>query len=74
MAETIYRQPDHPALLQTYISREYDLLPQLSVLNRFLHFWKKAGWQAAFGSSRGVQVDYASRTLACWRSFYVAVV
>jgi uncharacterized protein Usg len=39
-AEILYHRPDHPALLQTYLWQEYDLLPRLPVLNKFLNFWE----------------------------------
>ena len=38
-AEILYRMPDHPGLLQTFIWQEYDLLPKLPNLNKFLGFW-----------------------------------
>jgi len=38
-AEILYRMPDHPALLQSYIWQEYDLFPDFPVLKRFLDFW-----------------------------------
>ncbi len=38
-AEIIYRLPDHPRLLQTFIWQELDLAPQYPVLRRFLDFW-----------------------------------
>lgn len=38
-AEILYRLPDHPALLQTYLWQEYDLYPQFPNLHRFLDFW-----------------------------------
>jgi uncharacterized protein Usg len=41
-AEIIYRRPDHPWLLQTYVWQEYDLSPQFPELNRFLSFWQKS--------------------------------
>lgn len=40
-AEILYRLPDHPALLQTYIWQEYDLAPRYPELRRFLAFWEK---------------------------------
>lgn len=40
-AEIIYRLPDHPALLQSYIWQDYDLSPRFPVLHRFLGFWEK---------------------------------
>jgi uncharacterized protein Usg len=41
-AEIIYRRPDHPWLLQTYVWQEYDLSPQFPELKRFLSFWQKS--------------------------------
>lgn len=38
-AEILYRLPDHPALLQTYIWQDYDIHPRLPRLNSFLRFW-----------------------------------
>jgi uncharacterized protein Usg len=38
-AEILYRMPDHPAILQTYIWQEYDLAPHFPELRRFLDFW-----------------------------------
>ena len=40
-AEILYRFPDHPALLQTYIWQEYDLHPRFPRLNKFLDYWAK---------------------------------
>lgn len=40
-AEIIYRRPDHPALLQTYIWQELDMAPDFPVLSRFLRFWEE---------------------------------
>ena len=41
-ATILYRMPDHPALLQTYIWQEYDLCPKFPELQRFLEFWRKS--------------------------------
>lgn len=38
-AEILYRLPDHPSLLQTYIWQEYDLHPLYPRLKAFLGFW-----------------------------------
>ena len=38
-AEILYRLPDHPSLLQTYVWQDYDLCPRFPVLNCFLAFW-----------------------------------
>lgn len=40
-AEILYRIPDHPKLLQTYLWQEYDLAPAFPQLNKFLEFWKR---------------------------------
>ena len=40
-ARILYRLPDHPVLLQTYLWQEYDLAPDFPELNRFLDFWKR---------------------------------
>lgn len=40
-AQILYRMPDHPGLLQTYVWQELDLAPQFPELRRFLQFWAK---------------------------------
>jgi uncharacterized protein Usg len=40
-AEILYRLPDHPALLQSYIWQEYDVAPKFPRLQSFLDFWSK---------------------------------
>lgn len=40
-AHILYRLPDHPALLQTYVWQEYDLAPEFPELVRFLDFWRR---------------------------------
>jgi uncharacterized protein Usg len=39
-AEIIYRMPDHPALLQTFIWQKFDLAPEFPELQKFLEFWR----------------------------------
>jgi uncharacterized protein Usg len=39
-AEILYRIPDHPALLQTYVWQDYDLAPKFPALMKFLAFWR----------------------------------
>lgn len=39
-ATILYRMPDHPALLQTYVWQDYDLAPEFPVLRKFLEFWR----------------------------------
>ena len=38
---SIYRRPDHPWLLQSYVWQDYDLCPKFPELKRFLEFWKE---------------------------------
>jgi len=40
-AEIIYRLPDHPSLLQSYIWQDFDLAPRFPVLHKFLDFWER---------------------------------
>jgi uncharacterized protein Usg len=40
-AKILYRLPDHPRLLQTYVWQEYDLWPRFPTLTRFLDFWSR---------------------------------
>lgn len=40
-AEILYRLPDHPALLQSYVWQDYDLHPRFPKLAKFLEFWSK---------------------------------
>lgn len=39
-AQILYRRPDHPWLLQSYVWQEYDLCPDFPELNGFLRFWQ----------------------------------
>jgi uncharacterized protein Usg len=39
-AEILYRMPDHPSVLQTYLWQDYDLAPKFPVLTGFLDFWR----------------------------------
>jgi uncharacterized protein Usg len=39
-AKILYRRPDHPWLLQTYVWQAYDLCPAFPELQRFLDFWR----------------------------------
>ncbi len=40
-AHILYRLPDHPRLLQTYVWQDYDLFPRFPALVRFLDFWRR---------------------------------
>jgi uncharacterized protein Usg len=39
-AHILYRRPDHPWLLQSYIWQKYDLFPRFPELRKFLEFWR----------------------------------
>jgi uncharacterized protein Usg len=41
-AQILYRRPDHPWLLQTYVWQAYDLCPEFPELQGFLEFWQKS--------------------------------
>jgi len=41
-AHILYRMPDHPSLLQSFVWQCYDLCPDFPVLQRFLSFWQKS--------------------------------
>jgi len=40
-AEILYRLPDHPEILQSYVWQEMDLAPRYPVLRKFLDFWSR---------------------------------
>ena len=69
-ANILYRRPDHPWLLQTYVWQDYDLCPNFPVLNKFLNFWPgmlvpptvAAGTCYRIGRYPGPAAQAASRT------------
>ena len=40
-AKIIYRLPDYPSLLQTYVWQDYDKNPDFPILHKFLDFWER---------------------------------
>ena len=40
-ANIIYRMPDHPGILQSFIWQRYDLHPHFPELRKFLDFWAR---------------------------------
>jgi len=40
-AEILYRIPDHPDVLQSFIWQDLDIAPQYPVLRKFLDFWQR---------------------------------
>ncbi|HXG79292.1 MAG TPA: usg protein [Methyloceanibacter sp.] len=38
-AEILYRLPDHPKLLQSFVWQDYDVAPRFPKLTDFLDFW-----------------------------------
>ena len=57
-AEIIYRLPDHPALLQSFIWQKFDLAPDFPELRKFLEFWSRN----IEGRLHSVNVKQSSRT------------
>jgi len=41
-AEILYRLPDQPALIQSYLWQEYDIAPAFPKLINFLNFWTES--------------------------------
>ena len=69
-AEIVYRLPDHPELLQTYVWQQLDLAPLFPELTKFLQFWKReiegklhSIRIATGGSFRPASVRHASHML-----------
>jgi len=40
-ANILYRLPDHPDILQSFIWQQHDLHPQFPELRKFLDFWTR---------------------------------
>jgi uncharacterized protein Usg len=40
-AEILYRLPDHPAVLQSFVWQEMDIAPSYPALHKFLDFWNR---------------------------------
>ena len=40
-AEILYRMPDHPSLLQSYVWQDYDMSPKFPKLLGFLDYWRR---------------------------------
>lgn len=38
-AEILYRMPDYPAVLQTFLWQDYDVAPRFPRLSAFLTYW-----------------------------------
>jgi len=59
-AEILYRLPDHPGLLQTYVWQAMDIPPRFPALRKFLSFWE-AQIEGPLHSVRIGAVDAAGR-------------
>jgi uncharacterized protein Usg len=59
-AEILYRLPDYPALLQSFIWQKFDLAPDFPELRKFLEFWSSN----IEGKLHSVNVKQSSRTAA----------
>ena len=55
-AHILYRRPDHPWLLQSFVWQNYDTCPEFPALHHFLTFWHKS----LTGPSHSVTVSHAS--------------
>ena len=40
-AEILYRMPDYPSLVQSFIWQEYDMVPRYPRLSAFLDYWTR---------------------------------
>lgn len=40
-AHILYRLPDHPRFLQTYVWQDYDIAPDFPEMYGFLRFWRE---------------------------------
>lgn len=40
-AEILYRMPDYPSLVQSFVWQEYDMVPRLPRLKALLDFWSR---------------------------------
>lgn len=40
-AKILYRFPDHPSVLQSFVWQYYDLAPKFPGLRKFLEFWRR---------------------------------
>jgi uncharacterized protein Usg len=40
-ANILYRMPDHPGILQSFVLQVYDLHPHFPELRKFLDFWSR---------------------------------
>jgi uncharacterized protein Usg len=41
-ANILYRLPDYPKIIQSYVWQEYDLHPDFPELRKFLKFWMRS--------------------------------
>lgn len=41
-AEILYRLPDHPAVLQSFVWQQLDIAPRYPMLRKFLDFWERS--------------------------------
>jgi len=60
-ANIIYRLPDYPSIVQSYVWQEYDICPQFPELHRFLDFWTRS----LEGKLHSIIVAHASLIRPC---------
>ena len=68
-AEILYRMPDHPKLLQTFVWQTYDLAPQFPEIRKFLLFWE-SNLDGALHSVRVAQVPVITEGDANHADYY----
>jgi uncharacterized protein Usg len=64
-ANILYRRPDHPWLLQSYVWQNYDLYPDFPELQCFLKFWQKSLEGVLHSVGRAVEAAVVRNPSAC---------
>ena len=59
-ANILYRLPDHPKILQSYLWQDYDIAPEFPELNKFLTFWRDR-IEGALGRGGAPEADRPAR-------------
>ncbi len=67
-AEILYRMPDHPKLLQTFVWQTYDLAPKFPEVRKFLLFWE-SNLDGALHSVRVAQAPLITEGEASFADF-----
>jgi uncharacterized protein Usg len=74
-ANILYRRPDHPWLLQTYVWQKLRLLPRFPELQVFLEFWAEIARRCrAFGHGRAFLPHQTGRDQSSGWHFQAALI